>query len=335
MEKQLVLRNAAIGAAAALVLSACAGVQKDPDPTPISPTAVLEVHLASSGLQDAPAFESTTVTYTRANMMRSESKGHGTGAITRFLDMESGARIERLDRKLAWTLDARNKLAEQCPLTGCPVPALKKTPGKIPTATDKSRNPDCRLRSGNTSVTIEPTGQKRNINGFEAEQYDVKWVSTFRDNASRRSTSTIALDVWATPGTTDLRDAMALEKAFARARDKLTDTDTESDRSAFFPVEAGKVIGAYLAPNVSPTDRAAFLAGARKLEKIKGQPVLVTLQWRFSGEACGMNEAAATEATKDADDRPLLTFTSEVKMHRTEARHDSLFVPPKDYKITK
>ena len=33
--------------------------------------------------------------------------------------------------------------------------------------------------------------------------------------------------------------------------------------------------------------------------------------------------------------RPLFTFMWEVKLHRIEPRHDSLFAPPKDYKRTK
>ena len=41
------------------------------------------------------------------------------------------------------------------------------------------------------------------------------------------------------------------------------------------------------------------------------------------------------ETMKDIGDRPLSPFIWEVKSHRMEPRHDSLFAPPKDYKRTK
>jgi len=41
------------------------------------------------------------------------------------------------------------------------------------------------------------------------------------------------------------------------------------------------------------------------------------------------------ETMKDVGSKPLFTFTSEVKTHKMQRLHDSLFVPPKGYKITK
>lgn len=85
-----------------------------------------------------------------------------------------------------------------------------------------------------------------------------------------------------------------------------------------------------MSANVNSTDRAKFLAGAKKLDKVKGQPILMNVKWGFAGEACSMDETM-----KDIGDRPLFTFLWEVKSHKLEPRHDSLFAPPKDYKRTK
>ena len=102
---------------AALSLAACSNKQSvDMDPTPIRPTAVLEAHVVSQGIADFPAFESVTLSYTRANMQRTETSVKGSGPISQFLDVETNVRIERLDRKLAWTLDTKNKRITECPL---------------------------------------------------------------------------------------------------------------------------------------------------------------------------------------------------------------------------
>jgi hypothetical protein len=326
-------RSAASGVALALVLGGCSGLaQKDPDQTPINPTAVLETHMVNEGTKAFPAFESTTRSYTRANMQRNESRLKGTGMFTRFQGAgDAETRIERLDRKLAWTLDAKKLRYTECPLAGCASPIPRRPPTKKSASDDNTRDVECRLKIGTTTVTLEPTGQKRIINGFETEQFDIKWLVTFRDNASRKSTSTLSVDVWTTPVTPALEDATALEKAYARAHDKILDIDTTPERTvALLPPEVGGMISRYLSPNVSPTDRAVFLAGAKKLDTVKGRPILMNVKWSFAGEACSMNETM-----KDIGDKPLFTFISEVKSHRMEPLHDSLFVPPKDYKRKK
>ncbi|HEX4984943.1 MAG TPA: hypothetical protein VFV71_02605 [Burkholderiales bacterium] len=315
--------------AAALLAAACAGTRRDPDPTPLNPTAALEVRTAGSGMQDIPAFEGTVLTYTRANMRRTESRHKGGGAVARPADIESGPRIERLDRKLVWTLDDKARRARQCPLKGCPVPAPKKNPGVRP-ADGAGKDATCRLKTSNMVLIVEPTGKKRRLNGFDVTQYAVKWATTFHDNASRRSTGTVDLDIWTAETTGDLRDALAAEKAFEDAHGKLGGADAEADYFALLPPAAAKMIASYLAPSVSPTDRAAFLAGPKKADKVPGVPILTTVRWNFSGEACAGNALPPSEAGK-----PLFTLTSEVRVHRMEPRHDSLFAVPKDYKITK
>ena len=323
-------RSTASSVAIALVLAGCSGLAPK-DPTPVNPTAVTETHVVNEGVKGFPAFESTTRTYTRANMQRSESTVTGAGTFARSLGgANTGARIERLDRKLVWTLDAKNKRYGECPLKGCPASIPRKPPEKKSAEDDKTRDAECRLKIGNTTFTVEPTGQKRSINGFDTEQYDVKWLVTFRDNASRKSTSTLNIDVWTTPVTPALKDATALEKAYAGAHDKILDIDTEPDRMVVLPPEVGRMISSHLSQYVSPTDRSNFLAGARKLDKVKGQPILINVKWSFAGEACSMDEVM-----KDIGDKPLFTFMSEVKSHKMEPLHDSLFAPPKDFKRAK
>ncbi len=325
-------RSTASRVAIALVLAGCSGLaQKDPDPTPVNPTAVTETHLVNEGIKGFPAFESTTRTYTRANMQRSESTVTGAGTFARFPGGAStDARIERLDRKLAWTLEAKNKRYSECPLKGCPASIARKPPEKKSAEDDKARNAACRLKISNTTVKVEPTGQKRSINGFDTEQYDVKWLVTFRDNVSRNSTSALSIDLWTTPATPALKDVTALEKTYARAHDKILGIDTDTDKTVVLPPEVGRMLNSHLSQYVSPTDRSNFLAGAKKLDKVKGQPILMNVTWRFTGEACSMDEAM-----KDIGDKPLFMFMSEVKSHKMEPLHDSLFAPLKDYKRAK
>ena len=317
------VRSAASGVALALTLAACKALAPiDPDQTRTQPTVVLATRTSVTGTPDFPAFESTSQSYTRANVQRSESTLEGNGA---FTNLTSGAeaRIERLDRKLVWTLDAKRKQYGECPLKGCSGAMPKKAPMKA------DADEGCRLRIGNTTITVEPTGHKRNINGFDAEQYDIKWLVTFRDNASRKSISSMSIDLWSTPITTMLKEAKVIEKNYAHARKKILGLEAGPDRLIDLPPEAGRMINTYLFPNVTPADRANFLAGARKLEKVQGMPILMTVNWSFAGEACSMDPTMKHSRDK------LFSLTSEVITHKIEDLPDSLFAPPKDYERKK
>ena len=326
------LRSTASRIAIALVLAGCSGLTpKDPDLTPLSPTSVAETHVVNEGINGFPTFESMTRTYTRANMQRSESTVSGTGTFARFPGSASAnARIERLDRNVVWTLDAKNRRYRECPLQGCPAAIPRKPTEKLSAPGNKPSDAECRLKIGNTTLAVEPTGQKRNINGFDTEQYDVKWLVTFRDNASRNATGALSIELWTTPVTPALEGAMALEKSYARAHDAVLGTTNDADRSLLLPIEVSRMLNNHLSQYVSPTDRSKFLAGAAKLDKVKGRPILTNVTWRFAGDAC------ATEASmKEFADKPRFTFTSEVMSYKLDSVHDSLFVPPSRYKRTK
>ena len=320
--KKSMLRNTASRIAMALVLAACSGLApRDLDSSPVRPTVVTETHVINEGVRGFAAFEGTTRTYTRANMQRSESTVTGVGTF---------ARIERLDRKLVWAVDEKNKRYGECPLKGCPAPIAGRASEGNSTQGGKPRDADCRLKIGSTTLTVERTGQKRSINGFDTEQYDVIWLATFRDSASRKATSALSIDLWTTPVTPVLQAAMALEKAYARTYNAVSGIARDADRPLRLPVEVTMMLDSHLSQYVSPADRLNFLGSAKKLDSLKGQPIRTNVTWRFTGEACAMDASM-----KQFGGRPLFTFTSEVKSYRLEALHDSLFAPPRDYKRAK
>jgi len=154
--------------AAALVslLAGCSALApQERDPTPVNPTAVVEIHTSSTGSRGIPAVETTTLSYTRAAMQRVESHVKGSGIFARLLYTDAQQRIERLDRNLAWVLDAKNKKAIECPLKGC-----AGAPAARPARQADDRAPVCRLKITESTVTAHITGRKRRINGFETDE---------------------------------------------------------------------------------------------------------------------------------------------------------------------
>jgi hypothetical protein len=318
-------RSSAVATTLLLLGGGCSALApQEHDLTPVNPTAVQETHTSSAGSQGLPTIESTTLSYTRAAMQRTESSVRGTGIFARPLYGVADLRIERLDRNLTWLLDAKTKKAIECPLKGC----SSSNPKKRLAREDRVRGAACRLKIAESAVVATATGGKRHINGFDSDQYDVTWQVTLRDNASRKSVSTVRMEMWMTPIAPELKDAIALEKTFKRTRDRLSG-QSGSDTTGLLPPEAATMISEHLASSISPTDRANLMASVDRAAHIKGQAILTSLEWRIAGEACSPGAAA-----KDREE-PLLKFSAEVKTYRIASLHDSLFMPPKEYRITK
>lgn len=358
------LRNTSCLVVLGLALAGCSMMSKKdewPDDTPTNGTAVLETHLVSDGIKGFFPFEGTSKSYTRAAMHREDSTLKGTGTITRFIvGTNDTSRIERLDRKLIWTIDAKEKTYTECPLKGCTAPVAQKPEEKKPEKTektDKSHESECKVKIANAAFTVTPTGQKQTINGFDTDAYKAAWVVTLQDATARKTVSTLNVDLWTTPMTPSLKEALAVEQAYARTLAANMAATTGSDKTQVVPAEAVKMIDAYVARMMSPADRAAFLNAGKELGKIKGYPVLTQLSWNLQGDACAEKESDAGSsgksssgnvlssvtdffAKKKADDtakdiaaKPIFYFTSEVKSHKVEPVHDSVFSPPRGYTL--
>jgi len=350
----------------ACAAAGCSTVEKlQPDDTPLNPTAILETHVVNNGLKGFFPYEGSSRTYTRADMQREDDNNKGTGTFTRFIiGSNDDSRIVRLDRKIVWTMDAKEKTYTECPLKGCTGPVAEKPkPEKKPEEPKKAEKPgepDCRMKIAKTVFTVKPTGQKRSINAFDTEQYQVAWVVTLQDPKKRQTVSNLSVDVWTTPYSQPLKDAMAVEAAYAKSfATALAKAASAGQKTQVVPEQAAQLINGYLSQIMSPADKTAFMKAGKELEKIKGYPILTELSWNMQGDACAgeqpkpTDDAPATPASndsllssvtsfftkkktdemaKDIADKPILSFSVEVKAHKLEPAHDSVFSPPKNYK---
>jgi hypothetical protein len=338
-------------------------IREEPDTTPVNSTAVMETHLVSDGIKGFFPFEGTAKTYTRADMHRDDSIIKGTGTVTRFLvGSNANSRIERLDRKLVYTLDPGDKTYTECPLKGCggvaEKPAGKEAEEK---KAEKPREPDCRVKISSATFTVKSTGQKKAINGFDTGQYRAVWLVTMQDPKARKTVSTLDVDLWTTPMTPQLGAALAVEQAYAKnLANNLAGVAANGRKTRVVPEEAARIINTYISQLLTPADRAAFLKAGKEMEKIKGYPILTQLSWNLKGDACAATESdsapdkssapagkgdllssvadyftrkKADETMKDIGDKPIFSFTSEVKSHKVEAVHDSVFLPPKNFRL--
>ncbi len=341
-------------------IAGCSTMEKlkeEPDTSPTGPTAVMESHLSSDGIKGFLPFDSTIKTYTRADMHRGDSVFKGTGTVTRFLvGTHNDSRIERLDKKLVYTIDVKEKTYTECPLKGCGGPVADKPAKKEPEdkKAEKPKESECKVKIASATFTVKQTGQKKNINGFDTEQYEALWLVTMQDPTARKTVSTLNVDIWTTPSNGQLKEAVEVEQAYAKnLANNLVSVATNGQKTQVVPEEAAKVINGYISRLLTPADRAAFLKAGSDMQKIKGYPILTQLSWNLAGDACAssttdaeadksapatkgdimssITEYFAKKKTAEIGDKPIFQFTAEVKSHKVESVHDSVFLPPKNY----
>jgi hypothetical protein len=310
----------------------------EPDNSPTTPTAVFETHVINGGVMGFFPFESTEKRYVRANMRREDNSMKSTGTfatITNFFMGHEGTNIERLDRNVRWMLNNSKKEYTECPVHGCPLPQGKERQPEEKKSEPKAKTESgCTMRVVNTNFNVKPTGEKREINGFNSDQYQITWLVMLWDDTKRKTTSTLNIELWTTPTTAEMRQALGVKETFDRAYAASAPRaePAAAKKSEVLPPEVTRMMLGYLSNGLSASDRDAFVKAGKQIEKIKGRPISTHIEWSMEGKACAPMEAA-TDVASSASTEPILFFTIEVKSFKVEPAHDSLFSVPKDYRL--
>ncbi|HKU45384.1 MAG TPA: hypothetical protein VJQ58_00770 [Burkholderiales bacterium] len=359
------MKHTPIAAAVALALAGCAAPKPAVDTTPENPTAVFETKVSSSGIAGNFPFETTEKRFVRSDMQRQEHATKGTGTFSGFLvtKMAGGpgdTQIARLDRKLMWTVSDKRKEYVECPIAGCPMPEQAQKPEARQEQPKQKTEEGCTMRVTSSQFNVKPSGQKKEVNGFNADQYQGAWVVRFQDAKKRTTTSTVNMDIWTTGLNEDMKKALDTEAAFGRTylasvpRPQFPVPSGKAGEHPAVPPEVFAMMSQYLG-NLSAADRASMQRALNELQKIKGHPVSTKLDWFLDGNACQSDEQqreqqssqpkSATDALmssamglfskkeeKPAGPQPLLSFTVEVKQMGVVPVRDSTFNVPPTYK---
>ncbi len=347
------------------ILAACSSQPQQVDNSPTQPTAVFETVVSSSGIAGFLPFEATDRHFVRAKMRRDEHTMKGTGTFTGFLVSglaSDGDAITRLDRDVRWTIDNDKKEYTECPVHGCATPQHKGDKPEPMAGRSPEQKQSCVMRIASSKLAVTPTGQKRELNGFSTDQYQVSWVLRMQDDAKRTTTSKLNFDVWTTPVSAQMRQALDTEATYDRAylasgprAASVSRGKSAQDRAEVMPPEVVQMMTAHLR-NLSVRDRDNLTGALRELGKIKGHPISTKIEWYLDGDACAPKKGADTARTprqgtdsllsgvagllgsspaQDGSTKPLLDFTIEVKALGMQPVHDGFFSVPEGYSLVK
>ena len=354
------MNRAILAALSAVLLQACTR-EVLPD-YPSHPTAVVRTRVVNHGFKGFMGSETETTVSTRDDRRREEVESKFTGMLMKHLvSAQDRVVIWRADEDKQWRVDPKTKTYTECPLAGCPagaVPAPASRPEAAPQGEPKPSKPSCPLTLAKHRFTVDPTGETREINGFQARRYKIDWEVVLQDSKKRKDTSLVTMDVWTTPeDSPELAAARAVEKRFAR---RLREKTAEAEGlGKVVPSGAMAVIAGQFLSGLPAGQRAAVTQASRELAKIHGWPVRTHLEWNMGGDACGGEEAQKPqkerslgldfthgvsgllgsaagagvehEVAKSAD-KPVFAFDEDLLSAGVTPASDGLFVVPPSYK---
>jgi len=340
------------------IVTIAGGCAKPPAPpedtTPKNPTSVLQSSFVINGLL-LPETRGPQTVYTRGNMRRIDQDHHFEGWVARmFLSDSETSDIGRLDKNLIWHINRKDKRYVECPITDCKtgfLDGLKASAPQEEKDDSLDKEAGCIMSTRENSFIVKATGQKRVVNGFDAEEYTVTWKVVVEDKMKRRDTNNVSIVFWTTQPTNTMREMWKIHEDFQREYLKRIKV-AENPFGRFFANEVYMSLAAF-SGDISKDDKRWATRVNRELSRIKGYPVSTKLEWTRSGNACAsektakkkksdnslkgmmsgmmdsMLDSGKKQVQKQIDAMPVLIYIYEVKSVQTEQVHDSVFnVPP-------
>lgn len=356
--------NLALICSFVLMASCASSPETANDTTPKNPTSVVNASYTING-GFVPSVSGDQTVYTRSQKRRIDTTTEYDSFFMSWADSETSS-IFRIERNLLWMLDNDERSYRECPLSGCTDVSL--FPGEASEREEDEETYEsyedrqCQVTLAANDVTVEETGNQRQMQGLDASEYVVRWKTVMEDSEGRKDTNLLQFVFWTAPPTEKMGKAWQVHTA---ATDNYLDAVGENNVLVRLLGRQGfKTIGGFVG-DIEKTDEQAFNNWTDKLARIQGYPLSIKMEWFQRREACpepesetggspdmdvsdgldGLKDAAISLAGSFVEDqkddvvaewqkKPLVRYVYEVESIAREPVHDSIFMVPEDYTLT-
>ena len=275
-----------------LALGGCAAKPPAVDDTPLLRTAVVVTEVTNNGLKGQFANEGTRTVRTVPDARRTDDATRFTGSVmSRVGGKQDRSGIIRLEERLRWSLDNRKERYYECPLEGCE--SILTTFGAdafegdgFEVDEDPELDERCDVRVVENDFVMDRTGERREINGFPADEHVASWTYSAKDGEGRLARQQIAMTVWTTPETGEIAEVAAMNEAFDAAYREAVAAEAPEALAALVPAAGLQVLLAQLLDGLDEEQRRALERQLANLTPIEGFPVSRKIQWEGKDETC-------------------------------------------------
>lgn len=228
--------------------------------------------------------------------------GASSGTTTRSVsgvkardERDARADIVRIDLDKRWMLDLKKKAYTEGPIKF-----------EMPEGEGRHKEPEAKPthRVKSAKAEIKKSGEAKTINGFKTE----KWAATLTlviEEIETKKTAEYAMttDIWATPWTKELRQAMEEEAKFAKAYLKKLELDLSYEDRSRFGADGAR---AFLRAGGAEVEGAIRKMG-KEMGSIDGYPIVTETTWRSPAPE---GAKAPPQPEEDEDDGNALSDAS-------------------------
>ncbi|MBI4395903.1 MAG: hypothetical protein HY548_02325 [Elusimicrobia bacterium] len=255
--------------------------------------------IKSGGFRGMGASETQTTEHYQGTNRRQDSTIKFTGALMGRMAGGDSVEITKVAEDKAYTLNPPKKSYRERTLSEA-AQMMKKEGG--PARQEKESKPTHRITK--TDFKVDPTGEKKTINGFPCERYVVTMLVEAENIENKQKTQTrLVTNNWTTPETPALKTLQQEERTFNEAYLKKLGWDmSPRDAQQFGETGMAMMMG------VDEKEMNPKMAELKKeMSKMKGVPVAMEIKWFIESDeaAKAMREAqkeAAAQRPPEAED---------------------------------
>lgn len=350
-------------------LAACSAQKVHMDSSPVNPTVVLTANTAVSGYV-LPDSTGTLKIYTRPTQRRIDTTSNlQSWAARKVIGNTNSSLVALTDKNLSLLINHPRKTYVECPLAGCTDNFWQRLQDNNEEDDEESFSPNtpesCPMTTS-TSYDVIDKKVVRDINGFQANQYQLIWKVTNTDQLGRKDEHRLVMDFWMTAPTETVKEIWRVTSAYQNNYLQAIGAN-DSPLGRMLGEQIYKPLAA-LGGDIEKNEDMRMLNG--KLAALQGYPVSIKLEWYMDGNTCPEalerrnTPAAKAEPGIDFNDaagslrglaggvlknraqtamkkpfhrdpaKPLIRYVYDVTSVSLEQQHDSVFAVPKGYKIS-
>ena len=273
------------------VLASCSSPEVIDD-SPIVRSATIVSSVTNGGVKGQFASSGARTVKTVEDMRREDEAFKFTGGImSRLGGSGDASNIVRLDRGAIYRLDNKRKTYQECPITGCPsfLDNLTQASTYEEEQERESVADECQITTLENDLTIERTGNQREISGFSTDEYVFSWSIVMQDPDGKKMRSEITSQTWTTPITGVVAQALQMNDTYDQAYVKAIGKDYPENLRKVMPDDALEVMSTYLLDAMSDAD-TDFVQKLAAIPEIQGYPISNSIEWQMSGQTCATPE---------------------------------------------
>jgi hypothetical protein len=339
--------------AACVVLAGCSALPVA-DTTPLAPTAVIKASSSFGGLV-LPSVKGDETLYFRADRKRSSNDFQFENWMLKHTAghfMSGSEDIIRLDKGVQWVLNKKDKAYTECPVAGCPYVGSGSKPTR-PGTEPPAHEDACKRTLKRSEFKTIPTSEHRSVAGVDTRKYTFSWIVELKDAQGRLASNTVTFDFWTAEPSGVLKQALAVQDTFNKNYLAALTAGSPGTMALNRDVYAAL---AKLGSSAGLRGEKLALTLAREMQKIKGYPLAMAVEWRAVDNTCGAQASAAAPAPKAEPtslspmdwlgqkaaqsmmgtvdpNEALLHYNHEITSVSLGPEHDSIFDVPMGYTL--